>query len=117
MRTTNTPISPDYAPVGEGVLNKTAAGVHNVVAKVVDVADEAARKTIPTLAEYAHQTVDKVVTGAAPAVEWINEQAATLNAAQRKLVSSTRDYVAANPLTSLGIALAAGFLVSRIFRS
>lgn len=67
-------------------------------------------------AEYAHQTVNRAVSGARPAAEWLDEQAKALNETQKKLVSSTRNYVTANPLKSLGIALAAGFLVSRFIR-
>src|SRR5207244_3518598 len=96
-----------------------AMGAHNMVDKVAGAADEAARKAIPAIdraAEYVHQTVDKAVIGVAPAGEWLDEQAAALTAAQKKLISRTREYVAANPLTSLGIALAAGFLLTRVIR-
>jgi ElaB/YqjD/DUF883 family membrane-anchored ribosome-binding protein len=116
---TNTPTRPDHLPAGDGVLNKAAIGAHGVVNKVAGAADEAARKVIPAIdraAEYAHQTVDKAVTGVTPAAEWLNEKAAALDVTQKKLVSSTREYVAANPLQSLGLALAAGFLISRIVR-
>lgn len=104
---------------GEDALNKAAIGAHNIVDKVAGAADEAARKAMPVIdraAEYAHQAVDKTVAGVTPAAEWLNERAAALDATQKKLVSSTREYVAANPLQSLGIALAAGFLISRIIR-
>lgn len=116
---TSTPPASDHLPKGDGALGKAAMGAHNVVGKVAGAADEAARKVIPAIdraAEYAHRTVDKAVTGVTPAAEWLSEQAAALDTTQKKLVSSTREYVAANPLKSLGIALAAGFLVSRILR-
>jgi ElaB/YqjD/DUF883 family membrane-anchored ribosome-binding protein len=103
----------------DGVLYKAATGTHNVVDTIAGAADDTARKAIPAIdraTEYAHQTVDNAVTGIAPAAEWLDQQAADLNAAQRKLVSSAREYVAANPLTSLGIALATGFLVSLFIR-
>ncbi len=121
MKTTypSAPFASDQPAKGDGVLRKAAIGAHNVVDSVAGAADEAARKAIPAIdraAEYVHQTVDKAVTGAAPAAEWVNEQATALSATQKKLVSSTRAYVAANPLVSLGIALAAGFLASRLIR-
>jgi len=122
MKTTeNTSMSSasDRLPNGDGALHKAAMGAHHVVDKVAGAADEAARRAIPVIdraAEYAHQTVDKTVTGVTPAAEWLDEQATALNATQKKLVGSTREYVAANPLMSLGLALAAGFLVSRIIR-
>ena len=116
---TGTPSTPDHLPKGDGALNKAATGAHYVVERVAGAADDAARRAIPAIdraAEYAHRTVDKTVTGVKPAAEWLEEQAKALNATQKKLVSSTRDYVAANPLVSLGMAIAAGFLISRIVR-
>lgn len=116
---TNTSSTSDHLPKGDGTLNKAASGAHYVVDSVAGAADEAARKAIPAIdrvAAYAHRTVDKAVTGATPAAEWLDEQATAFNVTQKKLVSSTRDYVAANPLVSLGMAIAAGFLISRIVR-
>lgn len=115
----NTPSALDSLPKGDGVLNKTAIGLHNAVEKLASAADDAARLAIPAIdraAEYAHRTVDKTAAGITPAADWLNEQATALNARQKKLVGDTREYVAANPLKSLGLALAAGYLVSRILR-
>lgn len=122
MKTTehpNIPSAPDHPLKGDGTLHKAAMGAHHMVDKVASGADETVRKTLPVIdraAEYAHQTVDKAVTGVTPAAEWLNDQATALDATQKKLVGSTREYVAANPLKSLGLALAAGFLISRIIR-
>ena len=116
---TGTPSAPDQMPKGDGTLHKAATGAHYAVERVAGAADEAVRKAIPAIdraAEYAHRTVDKAVTGATPAAEWIDDQATAFNAAQNKLVDNTRAYVTANPLVSLGMAIAAGFLVSRILR-
>lgn len=111
--------APDHLSNGDGAVSKAALGAHSAVDKVVSAADNAARRAIPAIdraAEYAHRAVDKAAIGVRPAAEWINDQATSLGATQKKLVSSTRDYVAANPLKSLGVALAAGFLVSRLIR-
>ncbi len=115
---TNTP-STNPPPKGDGALHKASMGAHYAVDSLAGAADEAARRAIPVIdraAEYAHRTVDRTVAGATPAAEWLDEQATALNATQKKFVSSTRDYVAANPLVSLGMAIAAGFLISRIVR-
>jgi len=50
----------------------------------------------------AHNAVDQVAEAAAPAED---------------LVSGACAYVAAHPLRSLGLALAAGYLLSRLTRS
>ena len=64
----------------------------------------------------AHGAVDQVADAAAPAAQWLEEQGETLTNSGEKLVDSTRRYVAAHPLQSLGLALAAGYLISRITR-
>ena len=64
----------------------------------------------------AHQAVDKVAGAAAPAADWLTEQGESLTAAQKQLVTDTSNYIAANPLKSVAIALAAGFVLSRIIR-
>jgi len=64
----------------------------------------------------AHGAVDQVADAAAPAAQWLEEQSETLTTSGEKLLDSTCKYVAAHPLQSLGLALAAGYLISRITR-
>ncbi|HXM84133.1 MAG TPA: hypothetical protein VN929_19750 [Burkholderiales bacterium] len=64
----------------------------------------------------AHGAVDQVADAAAPAAQWLEEQSESLTATGEKLVDSTCKYVAAHPLQSLGLALAAGYLISRLTR-
>lgn len=113
----NTP-SPSGFPSGsDSSLNKAASGAHGAVDKVAAADDEAARKAKPAIdrvAAMAHQAVDKAAGAALPTAEWLSEQGEGLKATQKKLVADTCEYVSANPLKSLGIALAAGFLLSRI---
>ena len=61
-------------------------------------------------------TLDQVVDAAAPAAQWMEEHGADLAANSQKLVERTRKYIVANPLQSFGLALAAGYLVSRLTR-
>jgi len=64
----------------------------------------------------AHGAVDQVAEAAAPAAQWLEEQGETLTTNGENLMDSTCKYVAAHPLQSLGLALAAGYLISRITR-
>ena len=64
----------------------------------------------------AHQAVDKAAGAAAPTAEWLASQAETLDATQKKLVADACNYISANPLKAVGIALAAGFVLSRALR-
>ena len=64
----------------------------------------------------AHGAVDQVADAAAPAAQWLEEHGESLTTGGDKLVDSTCKYVAAHPLRSLGMALAAGYLISRLTR-
>jgi len=64
----------------------------------------------------AHGAVDQVANAAAPAAQWLEEQGETMKVTGDKLLDSTCKYVAAHPLQSLGLALAAGYLISRLTR-
>jgi ElaB/YqjD/DUF883 family membrane-anchored ribosome-binding protein len=62
----------------------------------------------------AHGAIEHISDAAAPTSKWLEEQRETLGTTGDKLVESTCKYVAAHPLQSLGLALAAGFLISRL---
>lgn len=102
---------------GESVINKATSSAHNAVNSLAGAADDAARKAKPAIDKVvgmAHEAVDKAAGAAAPAAEWLGEQGENLNAAQKKLMDDTCSYVSANPMKAVGIALVAGFLLSRI---
>jgi hypothetical protein len=64
----------------------------------------------------AHDAVDEVADAAAPAAQWLEEQGETLTHSGEKLLDTTCKYVAAHPLRSLGLALLAGYVISRLTR-
>jgi ElaB/YqjD/DUF883 family membrane-anchored ribosome-binding protein len=63
-----------------------------------------------------HGAVDEVAAVAAPAAQWLEERRKTLTGSGEKLLDRTSKYIAAHPLRSLGLALAAGYLISRLRR-
>ena len=105
---------PDLAASANGAsaVSRAATSAHAVI-------DETAQKVQPVVdrvAALAHQATDKAGSAGNLTAGWLGEQGKQLAATEKKLVSDTREYVAANPLKSIGIALAAGFLISRIVR-
>ena len=113
----NTPSTSGLSNNNEGVLNKASSNAHAAVNSIAGAADEAARKARPAIyrvAAMAHQAADTAAGAAAPTADWLTEQGESLNATQKKLVADTCSYVSANPLKAVGIALVAGFLLSRI---
>ena len=103
----------------DGMLTKASSSAHATVNSIAGAAEDAARKAKPAIdqvAAMAHKAVDKAAGAAAPAADWLAEQGDSLNVTQKKLVADTSAYISANPLKALGIAVAAGFLLSRVLR-
>jgi len=71
-------------------------------------------ETIDKASHSAHEAVDKIANATNQAAEALGEKGNQLKNAEQQLMESCRDYVQDNPITSLGIAVAAGFLLSRI---
>jgi ElaB/YqjD/DUF883 family membrane-anchored ribosome-binding protein len=71
-------------------------------------------ETIDKAANSAHEAVDKVASATNQAAEALGEKGEQLKHAEQQLMENCRGYVRDNPITSLGIAVAAGFLLSRV---
>lgn len=115
----NNPANSGIPVAGGSSLGQVASGAHAAVDSIAGAADHASRKVQPAInqaAAMAHQALDKAADAAAPAAGWLAEQGESLDATQKKLVADTCNYVSANPLKSLGIAVAAGFILSRMMR-
>jgi ElaB/YqjD/DUF883 family membrane-anchored ribosome-binding protein len=71
-------------------------------------------ETIDKAAHSAHEAVDKFANASNQAAEALGEKGEQLKNAEQQAMEDCRSYVRDNPLTSLGIAVAAGFLLSRV---
>jgi ElaB/YqjD/DUF883 family membrane-anchored ribosome-binding protein len=103
----------------ETALDKASHSAHAAFDSLATTANEAVSKAGPAIdrvAAKAHEAVDKAAGVAAPGAEWLANQADELSAAPKKLMADTCSYVAAHPLQSLGLALLAGYLLSRVTR-
>jgi len=74
-------------------------------------------ETIDKASHSAHEAVDKIANATNQAAEALGEKGEQLKNAEQQLMESCRGYVQDNPITSLGIAAAAGFLLSRLLLS
>jgi ElaB/YqjD/DUF883 family membrane-anchored ribosome-binding protein len=74
-------------------------------------------ETIDNVSSAAHEAVDKIASVTNKAAEAIGEKGSQIKNAEQQLMENCRGYVRENPLTSLGIAAAAGFLLSRLLSS
>ncbi len=68
-------------------------------------------------ANSGYRAFDKIASATSEAAETLNKKSEGLNDDQQRLMKNCRSYVRDNPGTSLGIAVAAGFLLSRLSSS
>jgi ElaB/YqjD/DUF883 family membrane-anchored ribosome-binding protein len=69
---------------------------------------------IDKAANSAHEAIDKATRATNKATEALDKKGEQLKNAEQQIVEDCRVYVRDNPIASLGIAVAAGFLLSRV---
>lgn len=66
------------------------------------------------MASSAHDAVDRIADATNHAADSLNSKGHEIKAFEERWLKKVRNYVEHNPVQSLGIALASGFLLSRI---
>lgn len=74
-------------------------------------------ETIDNAFNTAHEAVDKIANAASHAAEALGEKGEQLKKAEHRMMDNCHGYVRANPIASIGIAVAAGFVLSRLLSS
>lgn len=72
---------------------------------------------VSRMASSAHDAVDRVADATNRAADSLNSKGQEIKAFEERWLKKVRNYVEHNPVQSLGIALASGFLLSRIISS
>ena len=95
---------------GVGQVTVTA---HDTIDSLSDVAKPA----VDRMTSGAHNVVDQVAGAATQAAKTLGATTKNLQRTEQKLTQNAREYVREHPIASVGIALAAGYVVSRLFSS
>ncbi len=74
-------------------------------------------KNIDRLSGSAHQAVDRAAATASSVAEHFGEKAEELLEMKDDWVAGAREYVREHPVAALGIAVAAGYILSMLMRS
>lgn len=74
-------------------------------------------ETTDKTSNFAHEAVDKLAKVTYQAADAFDEKSHELKTAEQQLLKNCQVYIRDNPTTSLGIAVAAGFLLSRLMSS
>ena len=91
--------------------SKSAADMH----KTIDKAADAAQPIVERMATSAHAGVDRVSGALAGAGERMEDKSRQLTDAYKHFTETGRDYVRSSPATSVLVALAAGYTLSKLF--
>ncbi len=92
--------------------NEQAASMHSSIEKLAD----AARPAADRLASAAQQAIDKVAAVAAQAGDKVSATGEQIQDLQARAVEGVRTQIRNKPMMAIGIALAAGFILSRALR-
>jgi ElaB/YqjD/DUF883 family membrane-anchored ribosome-binding protein len=82
--------------------------------KTTDKVADFAHDTIDTVTNATHQAKEAFADASNHARETFDEKSDQLINAEQCMVKNCRGYIRDNPITSLGIAMAGGFLLSRL---
>ena len=104
----NIPTEQNTATTTTRTLDRASNSIHNAI----DGASAAARPAVDQMTASAHNAVDKMTQAACRAAETIEEKTTQLRDAQARLTETCRSQVREKPMAAVGVALAAGFLVS-----
>ena len=83
--------------------------VDTVVETVTDFTNE----TIDKASKATNEAVDKASKATHQVADKMSEKGSQLKKAEQRLMKETTDYVRDHPMTSVGIALGVGFLLSK----
>ena len=71
-------------------------------------------ETLDKVTDSAHEAFDKIASATSQAAEALGEKGEQLKKTEQQLMKNCRGYISDNPITSVSIAVAAGFLLSRL---
>ena len=109
-----------FAPGDTGGNNTMTRGIDQAGAaahSTIDKVSAAARPAVDRVATGAHQAVDTIADAASQTAESLGVKGDQLKEVQARLVDACNGYMRANPVATVGIAVAAGFLLSRLISS
>jgi ElaB/YqjD/DUF883 family membrane-anchored ribosome-binding protein len=71
-------------------------------------------KAVDTASEYANEAADKATDVTNQAVDKLSEKGKQAKKFEKRLRNEYSEYIRDNPLTSVGIAMGVGFLLSKL---
>ena len=85
--------------------------------RTIDSASDVARPALDSIISGAHGAVDRAGNAATHAGGTLGAKGEQLNAGTQRMVDQAQGYVREHPVASLGMAVAAGYFLSRLLSS
>lgn len=94
-------------------VDQVTVGAHDTINSV----SAAARPAVDRMTSGAHDVVDRVAGVATQAAQTLGVTGKKLKDAEQRVAKGARGYLREHPVASLGIALATGYVLSRLLSS
>lgn len=94
-------------------VSKATAAAHSTI----DSLSDAAKPALDHVTSSAHDVVDRAGLAAAHAAESVGAKGDQLSDSTQRMVDQASVYVREHPIASLGMAVAAGYILSRLLSS
>jgi ElaB/YqjD/DUF883 family membrane-anchored ribosome-binding protein len=107
-------------PANEALGNSVNRRVDDVTASAhekVDQTSDAVQPVVDRVASNAHAAIDTVADAAVAAADTLGTHGEQLTNVQARLMEAAREYMREQPIAALGIAVAAGWILSRLLRA
>jgi ElaB/YqjD/DUF883 family membrane-anchored ribosome-binding protein len=111
MHTNTPPYSSTPAPRDVSEVSERA---HAGIDRLRDSAHETVDRATETVSSAAHGSIDSVAGSASAAADSLGRRGEEWRATTDEWTASTREYVREHPLSALGLAFTAGYLLSRL---
>ena len=111
IKTTNAANANDMSATLARGVDQVTIGAHDTINSV----SAAARPAVDRMTSGAHDVVDRVAGVATQAAQTLSVTGKKLKGAEQKVAAGARGYLREHPVASLGVALAAGVVLSRLF--
>lgn len=99
-----------------GTVSTMADRAHQTLDRMADKVADKAAPVLEKARSGAHQTIDKVADGAASSAEWATTNGKALATRSSEASDAAAEYVRARPLVAVAGALALGYLIGRMAR-
>lgn len=93
-------------------VERTVGQASTSAHRAIDKASEITRPAVDQLASGAHHAVDSLAGSAAHAAQSLEHKGDELQALQSRLTESCRTHLREHPVATLGIAVAAGYMLN-----